>query len=79
MNNSAEYGENIAAFPCKIALKVYNKTEYISGETMKSLLYDSTRSNISFYMSNISSGYEIPFILEFIIMDQYGQIVTLDE
>lgn len=81
INNTAEYGGNIAAFPCKIVLKAYNKTKSIFNDDKGALLYDSSDSdyNDQFFMRNISSGYEIPFILEFNIMDQYNQIVTLDQ
>lgn len=79
INNTAEYGENIAAFPCRIVLNVYNKTKSIFNDNKGVWIYDSSNYNHPFFMGNISSGYEIPYILEFIIMDQYNQIVTLDQ
>ena len=77
-NNSAEYGKDIAAFPCKLVLQTFNKTRLYSDHILE-LIYDSITEKSPFFLQNISRGYDIPQILEFYVLDQYDQIVTLDQ
>ena len=69
-NNSAVYGKNIAAFPCRIALLVYDKNN--------NTIYSSQNNSNGLLLMNISTGKDIPYVLEFQILDLYNEIVSLD-
>lgn len=71
-NNKAQYGDNIASTPEKLILKVYLKDDE------QNSLYDSLEEHKVLFLPNITSGEEIPYILEIIILDQFDQIVSLD-
>lgn len=80
-NNSAIYGENIASFPIRMILNFYNKSNFSDVKyklpNKNEILWNISHQNVS--LSNISSGNSIPYVLEFIVLDVYGQIVNLDE
>ena len=78
MNNSAIYGEDIASFPIRIILSIYNKTlvKSVNLSRTDAILWAVNRSNIS--LQNISSGNSIAYILHFEILDVYGKIMNLD-
>ena len=71
-NNSAIYGKNIAAFPCRIELIVYRKPKD------NNIIYNSLYNDSELILMNISSGNDIPYVLEFQILDIYNEIVSLD-
>ena len=79
INNSAIYGKNIASFPIRIILNVYNKTSQnkVNLSRIEAILWSINRTNIP--LSDISSGNSIPYILQFELLDVYGKIVNLNE
>ena len=79
-NNSAIYGENIASFPIRIIIKLYNSSDSnlnITFPKNDEILWQNNLSNI--FLQNISSGNIIPYILQSQVLDVYGKIVNLDE
>lgn len=77
IGNLAQYSGEIASFAIRIKLNVYNKTQFSKEESNKSLLFSSF-DNQSISLYNISSGNEIPYVLEIEILDFYENIVKLD-
>ena len=81
-NNSAIYGKNIASFPIRMIVKLYNSSDpndtIILPQTDE-ILWKNNQYNVSINLVNISSGNLIPYILQFEILDVYGKIVNLDE
>lgn len=75
INNSAQYGDNIAGFPCRMIMLVYNKYE---NETLGRLVYNSSSQSKVVKLFNITSGVNIPYVLEFQILDIFNEIVSLD-
>lgn len=71
-NNNAQYGENIAAIPETIIFKVFEKNN--AGK----IIYDSSKNLNKLFLSNITSGEEIPYIIELSILDRFEKIVSLD-
>lgn len=81
-NNSARYGKNIASFPIRMILKLYNSSasnNMIIFPQIDEILWQNNQSNVTITLANISSGNLIPYILQFEILDVYGKIVNLDE
>jgi len=80
LNNSAIYGDNIACFPIRIILNIYDKSNYsienITFPQNDDILWPNNNENVS--ITNISSGNPIPYILQFQTLDVYGKIVNLD-
>ena len=68
-NNTAIYGSNIASFPSKIALIVHLKED---------IIFNSSKDPKPMVFPNISSGVEIPYTVEFLMMDYYDEIVAVD-
>jgi len=81
LNNFAVYGENIACFPIRIILNLYNNSnsslENIIYPNSDEILWPNDHETVS--LINISSGNPIPYILQFQILDVYGKIVNLTE
>lgn len=78
-NNSAIYGENIASFPIRIIAKLYNSSDLnkeVASPQKDEVLWPNNYSCYS--LPNISSGNNIPYILQFLLLDVYGRIVNLD-
>ena len=77
-NNSAIYGENIACFAIRMNLKIYNSSlpQKIIFPRKDEILW-SAQQTIT-YLTNISSGNLMPYILQFEVLDVYGKIVNLD-
>ena len=82
LNNTAIYGKNIACFPIRMIVKVYNSSDpndtIILPQTDE-ILWQNNQSNVTITLVNISSGNTIPYLLQFEILDAYGKIVNLDE
>lgn len=78
LNNSALYGNDIASFPLRLILNVYlrNQTKMIPEPNKNEVLKQNSSVNLK--LGNISSGNEIPYILQFLVVDVYGKIVNLD-
>ena len=83
INNSAIYGENIASFPIRIILNIYNGTSDDGSNSnvifpqKDDILWNNTRETM-LLLDNISSGNIIPYVLQFQVLDTYGKIVNLD-
>ena len=67
-NNNAIYGRNIATFPIRLNLIVYNRTDY-------SNLFQTIDTPA---ILNISSGNKLPYILSVGMIDVYGNAVIRD-
>lgn len=77
-NNKANYGSNIASYPFRLAINVYNKSNYSnSSKSFNSLLFNGT-NNQTFFLQNISSGNDAPYIIEVKVLDIYNNLVNLD-
>lgn len=77
LSNSADYGANIASEPCKIVMIVYEMTQNENNETVN-VLFNSLKTNDRIILNNITSGINIPYIIEFQILDIYNEIVSMD-
>lgn len=66
-SNKAIYGPNIAAFPLKLSLNLYDKQGNF-------ICNDNLSNNIN--LTNIQSGGLLPYVLNFELLDYYNQIVS---
>lgn len=77
MSNSADYGANIASEPCKMAMIVYEIIQNDNNETVN-VLFNSLKTTNKIILNNITSGFNIPYTIEFQILDIYDEIVSMD-
>ena len=73
VENTAQYGDDLASFPIKLRLIVY------TDKTMSSLVFDSNSLNESLILNNVSSGNPIQYVLLVQMVDVYENIVTINE
>ena len=65
-SNTAIYGPNIAAFPLKFSLNLYDKQgNFICNDNLNII-----------NLTNIQSGGLFPYVLNFVLLDYYNQIVS---
>ena len=65
-SNTAVYAPNVASFPLKLSLNIYN----LNGN----IIFNNNLSNIV-NLPNMQSGGSIPYCLNFALLDYYNQIV----
>ena len=79
IKNHAKYGNNIATYPIRLKLEIYNKTNFVSSELNKSSLIWDGSNNQTIKIQDVSSGNEISYVFIIKIIDYYGKIVNLDD
>ena len=78
IGNVAIYAPNIAAYPIRLKLEIYNKTKFANSElNISSLLFDGL-DNKTILLQNVSSGNDFPYAIIVKIIDFYGNVVVLD-
>ena len=77
VNNSATYGSDVASFPTRIILKIYNNSDNIAIPDKNEILWPQSNHEITI-LNNVSSGNTVQYTLQFILLDTYGKIVNLD-
>lgn len=77
-NNSAEYGSDIAAYPIRLAVDIYNKSQFSSKLINESNIILKNYQNKTLLLQNISSGNDVPFVIVVKVFDVYNHIVALN-
>lgn len=71
INNDAIYGKDVASSPIRLKLNIYEIKE-----NELHILYSSQENITKAILGNVNSGKPIPYILNFSLIDIYGESVT---
>ena len=75
--NSAQYGSNVAAYPIRLIVNIYDIDNYTSPEDNNSMIANGY-DNKTILLENVSSGNDFPYVIVIKTVDLYGNVIELD-